>query len=35
MVAMICVDQVEGLEQALDDVGPVLGLLEAELASGG
>ena len=29
------VDQVDGLEQPLDDVGPVLGLLEAELRAAG
>ena len=33
MVAMICVDDVDGLEQALDDVRPLPGLGEPELGT--
>ena len=35
MAAMISSIMSSGLEQALDDVGPVLGLVEPELATGG
>ena len=35
MVAMTCVEHVDGLEQALDDVGPGPGLVQAELRTAG